>query len=153
MVEIPPNIDLTENRDFRKRRNEFVMFDSERLELVTAADADDTTLMSVLEFERRRVWESIFGRNVRYHNEARIFNLDGELEELWGSHCARCGTRTYLWNRRYSLCPECDYELKTSTYGRMPWKWRDMNLSLPDGATEGEIESDGNVMDELFNNR
>lgn len=153
MVEIPPNIDLTENRDFRKRCNEFVMFGSERLELVTAADADDTTPMSILQFERMCAWENMFG-SISHHSELhRIFNLDGELEDLWGNYCARCGTRVPLWSSRYGLCPECDYELKTSTYGRMPWKWRNMNLNFPDDATEGEIESNDNVIDELFNNR
>ena len=111
---IPPEIDLTENRDFRGE-SEFTWISGHFPTGMLYWE-----LMSRDQFELVHRYESIFGRKSHHSERYQVFSKDDKTfaeECRW--HCERCGVSIRLpWKNINGVCPKCHDILE----GRIPWK-------------------------------
>lgn len=111
---LPPNIDLTEHRDFGKFSGN----------LVIPIAFNDTEIMTSDDYENICRYESIFGKKMR--NQAH--KMLGDVYDLpfpidWNRTCVRCGKPLLPWNNLGGICRECDKELNQSYgFGGFPWQ-------------------------------
>ena len=118
---LPPNIDLTENRDFNEGHRWFDINFGDELEAIF-----EDEYMTSEQYEVLKRYEDIFGRR-RHKNQAR--ELLGDLYDIpfpvpvdWNRTCVRCGKPLLPWNNLGGICRECDGELNQSYgYGGFPW--------------------------------
>ena len=126
---LPPNIDLTEHRDFSMDDISLGIIDFD-------IPLDDDIPVTSDQYERMLEYEKIFGRK-RHSNQVRdvlgyIYDLPNKDYLYWKSHCARCGKTLVPWDNLGGICRECDSQCNMDyNYGRIPWKEYKL-ISRPD---------------------
>ena len=117
---LPPNIDLTEHRDFGESDFSLGIIDFD-------IPIDDDVPVTSDQYERMLEYEKIFGRKY-HHNQVRdvlgyIYDIPKKDYIDWKSHCARCGKTLVPWDNLGGICRECDSQCNQSYgYGQIPWQ-------------------------------
>ena len=120
---LPPNIDLTENRNFSG--NDHTIY----IDLPIDIPMDEYQSMTPEQYEHLLWYESIFGRKRHLTEKRELFQLEWkELNEL-RKNCYRCGRPLRIpWNNFGGICRKCEEEMgredeeDSRKDRRKPWK-------------------------------
>lgn len=134
---LPPNIDLTEHRDFG--HNSTFIGDMDTLIDIPLGEFQT---MSLDQYEYLKWREGLFGKKRHYTESIEVFggNEDTFAQRIQ-KRCYRCGKDHRVpWNIMQGLCRKCFSEVDEDRKGRIPWR------HIPQ-------ESFGSVKYNLFNSR